>query len=81
MRTDCRLAHGTPLYSLRLAQGFIDVANANMVRALRKISVAKGYNPADYVLVPFGGAAGQHASAVARALGIRQILVHPHAGV
>ena len=53
-----------------LAQGFIDVANANMVRAIRKISVAKGYDPADYVLVTFGGAGGQHACAVARALGI-----------
>jgi 5-oxoprolinase (ATP-hydrolysing) len=64
-----------------LAQGFIDVANANMVRAIRKISVAKGYDPADYVLVPFGGAGPQHACAMARALGIHTILVHPHAGV
>lgn len=66
---------------LQLAQGFIDVANANMVRAIRKVSVAKGYDPAEYVLVTFGGAGGQHACAVARALGIRQALVHPHAGV
>ena len=64
-----------------LAQGFIDVANANMVRAIRKISVAKGYDPAEYVLVTFGGAGGQHACAVARALGIRTVLIHPHAGV
>jgi 5-oxoprolinase (ATP-hydrolysing) len=64
-----------------LAQGFIDVANANMVRAIRKISVAKGYDPAEYVLVTFGGAGGQHSCAVARALGICQVLMHPHAGV
>ncbi|HUE13907.1 MAG TPA: hydantoinase B/oxoprolinase family protein [Planctomycetaceae bacterium] len=64
-----------------LAQGFIDVANANMARAIRKISVAKGYDPAEYVLVTFGGAGGQHACAIARALGIRQVLIHPHAGV
>ncbi len=64
-----------------LAQGFIEVANANMVRAIRKISVAKGYDPAEYVLVTFGGAGGQHACAVARALGIRKVLIHPHAGV
>ncbi len=64
-----------------LAQGFVDVANANMARAIRKISVAKGYDPADYVLVTFGGAGGQHACAIARALGISKILIHPHAGV
>ncbi len=64
-----------------LAQGFIDVANANMARAIHRISVAKGYDPADYVLVAFGGAGGQHACAVARELGIRQILISPQAGV
>jgi 5-oxoprolinase (ATP-hydrolysing) len=64
-----------------LAQGFIDVANANMVRAIRKISVAKGYDPAEYVLVTFGGAGGQHACDVARALGTSKVLIHPHAGV
>ena len=75
-----RSAAGTSLPA-ELAQGFIDVANANMVRAIRKISVAKGYDPAEYVLVTFGGAGGQHACAVARALGIRKVLIHPHAGV
>ena len=73
--------NGRNFTPFELAQGFIDVANANMVRALRKISVAKGYDPAEYVLVAFGGAGGQHAGAVARALGIHQILIHPHAGV
>ena len=47
-----------------------------MVKAIGSISVAKGCDPRDYVLVPFGGAAGQHACAVARELGMRQIL-HP----
>lgn len=72
---------GRNFTALELAQGFIEVANANMARALRKISVAKGYDPAEYVLVTFGGAGAQHACAVAGALGIRQVLVHPHAGV
>ena len=49
-----------------LAEGFLRIANANMVRAIRKISVAKGYDPADYALVSFGGAGGQHACALAR---------------
>ena len=66
---------------VELAQGFVDIANANMVRAIRRISVGKGYDPADYTLVTFGGAGAQHACAMARSLGIRQILVHPLAGI
>jgi len=64
-----------------LAEGFVQIANANMVRAVRKISVAKGYDPADYALVSFGGAGAQHACAIARALGIHTILIHPFAGI
>lgn len=66
---------------LELAEGFVTLANALMSRAIRKISVAKGYDPADYVLVTFGGAGGQHACAIADSLGMRSILVHPLAGV
>ncbi len=69
-------------YSLEeLAAGFLRIANANMAAAIRSVTVAKGANPADYVLVAFGGAAPQHACAVASELGIRQVLVHPNAGV
>ncbi|MFO1095217.1 MAG: hydantoinase B/oxoprolinase family protein [Planctomycetaceae bacterium] len=64
-----------------LAQGFVDIANANMARAIRRISVARGYDPADYILVCFGGAGAQHACALARLLGLRRILVHPYAGI
>ncbi|WP_437202935.1 hydantoinase B/oxoprolinase family protein [Planctomicrobium sp. SH664] len=81
----CELIAASPLekeYSLEeLAQGFIDIANEAMVRAIRQISVRKGYDPADHLLVCFGGAGGQHACALARALGIRKILVHPYSGV
>ncbi len=66
---------------LELADGLARVANANMAKAIGSISVAKGCDPRDYVLVPFGGAAGQHACAVARELGIPRILHHPHAGL
>jgi 5-oxoprolinase (ATP-hydrolysing) len=70
------------LYSpIQLADGFRQIANANMVRAIRKISVAKGYDPADYVLVTFGGAGAQHACAMARSLGIDRVLIHPFAGI
>lgn len=66
---------------LELAEGFLRIANENMVRAIRKISVARGYDPAEHVLVSFGGAGGQHACAIARALGIPKILLHPYAGI
>jgi 5-oxoprolinase (ATP-hydrolysing) len=66
---------------LELAEGFVQIANANMVRAIRKISVARGYDPRDYVLVTFGGAGGQHACAMARELGMRQVLSHPWSGL
>ncbi len=64
-----------------LAEGFLEIANAAMARAIRKVSVSKGYDPADYALVPFGGAGGQHACAVARLLGMKTIIAHPLAGV
>jgi 5-oxoprolinase (ATP-hydrolysing) len=64
-----------------LADGLLRVANATMVKAIRSISVAKGADPRHYLLVAFGGAAGQHACAVARELGMREILNHPDAGV
>ncbi|MAT13966.1 MAG: hydantoinase [Planctomyces sp.] len=64
-----------------LAEGFQQIANANMVRAIRNISVAKGYDPSEYALVSFGGAGGQHACALARSLGMRDIVIHPYAGI
>ncbi|MGH7129592.1 MAG: hydantoinase/oxoprolinase family protein, partial [Planctomycetaceae bacterium] len=66
---------------IELAEGFVRIANANMVRAIRNVSVARGYDPAEYVLATFGGAGGQHACGIARSLGIRRVLVHPFAGI
>lgn len=66
---------------VELADGFLRVANSNMVRAIRAVSIAQGVDPRDYLLVAFGGAAGQHACAVARELGMRQVLIHPDAGL
>lgn len=66
---------------LELAEGFVALANVAMTRAIRNISVARGYDPADYALTTFGGAGGQHACALADALRMRTILVHPLAGV
>lgn len=72
---------GTGYEPIELAEGFRKIANASMVRALRRISVAKGYDPAEYALVSFGGAGAQHACAMARDLGIRNLLIHPFAGI
>ncbi len=72
---------GERLSIQQLAEGLLQIANANMVRAIRGISVAQGADPEEYVLVSFGGAAAQHACAAARNLGIHQILDHPDAGI
>ncbi len=64
-----------------LAAGFLEIANANIVRAIRRVSIARGFDPADDALVVFGGAGGQHACAIADALDMRSIYVHPHAGL
>ena len=70
------------LYSREdLADGFRQIANANMTRAIRSISLEKGCDPSEYALVPFGGAAGQHACSIAEELSIDIILDHPDAGI
>jgi len=61
--------------SFAAAHGVIDVVNTNMERALRYVSVERGNDPRDFALVPFGGAGGLHAIALARALRIPRILV------
>jgi N-methylhydantoinase A len=65
----------------RAASGAIEVATANMVRAVRRISVERGYDPRDAVLVAYGGAGPLHAAAVARALGMRRVLIPASPGV
>lgn len=57
------------------ARGILRVVIANMARAIRVISVERGYDPRDYALVPFGGAGPQHASLLARELGVKRMLV------
>ena len=60
---------------LQAARGIMTIVNDNMVRAVRAISVEKGYDPREYTLLAFGGAGPLHAVAVARELGIREVLV------
>ena len=64
-----------------LAEGFLQIAVQNMANAIKRISVARGYDVTQYTLQCFGGAGGQHACAVADALGMTRVFVHPLAGV
>ena len=64
-----------------VAEGFIDIAVGAMANAIKKISVARGYDVTRYALQCFGGAGGQHACRVADALGMTRVFAHPLAGV
>ncbi len=62
------------------AQGILRVANANMERAIRLVSVERGHDPRDFALVAFGGCGGLHACEIAQELGIATVLVPEYAG-
>jgi 5-oxoprolinase (ATP-hydrolysing) len=64
-----------------VAEGFINIAVQQMANAIKKISVARGYDVTRYTLQCFGGAGGQHACLVADELGMTRVFVHPLAGV
>ncbi|HVE48528.1 MAG TPA: hydantoinase B/oxoprolinase family protein, partial [Casimicrobiaceae bacterium] len=64
-----------------IADGFLAIAVENMANAIKHISVARGYDVTEYTLCCFGGAGGQHACAVADALGMTRVFIHPFAGV
>ncbi|MGW2248719.1 hydantoinase B/oxoprolinase family protein [Kitasatospora sp. NPDC001660] len=64
-----------------VAEGFLRIAVGNIANAIKRISVQQGHDVTRYALTTFGGAGGQHACAVAEALGIRTVLVPPMAGV
>ena len=64
-----------------LAEGYLQIAVQNMANAIKRISVARGYDVTQYTLQCFGGAGGQHACLVADALGMQRVFVHPLAGV
>jgi N-methylhydantoinase A/oxoprolinase/acetone carboxylase beta subunit len=62
------------------AAGILRVANSNMERAIRAVSVERGYDPREFALVAFGGCGGLHACDIAQDLGIRSVIVPQHAG-
>lgn len=69
------------LNPLQAASGIVEIANAHMMGAVRLISVQRGYDPRDFVLVAFGGAGPLHANALARELGIPTVLIPPSPGI
>ncbi len=75
------LAQQTGRSAEDVAEGFIRIAVQQMANAIKKISVARGYDVTRYTLQCFGGAGGQHACLVADALGMNRVFVHPLAGV
>jgi 5-oxoprolinase (ATP-hydrolysing) len=81
LAADIRAQTGDERPPEQVAEGFLQIAVANMANAVKKISVQQGHDVTRYVLTTFGGAGGQHACAVADALGIRTVLVPPMAGV
>lgn len=72
---------GNPRTPEQVAAGFLAIAVDKMANAIKKISVQRGYDVTEYTLCCFGGAGGQHACLIAEALGMKQIFIHPYAGV
>jgi N-methylhydantoinase A len=75
LTTEWLKTQGSQMSLRRFAEGVIRVVNANMERALRVVSIERGYDPRDFALVAFGGAGGLHACELASGLGIRTVIV------
>jgi len=80
LAADMSKAAGRKVRLTDAAQGVISVVNTNMERALRSISVERGYDPREFALLPFGGAGGLHAVDLARALRIPRVVTPTAAG-
>ncbi len=70
--------HKSPLET---ASGIIQIANANMEKAIRVISIERGFDPREFALISFGGAGGMHAVEIAASLRIAKVIVPKNAGV
>ncbi|MCB1520633.1 MAG: hydantoinase B/oxoprolinase family protein [Hyphomicrobiaceae bacterium] len=67
--------------AVEIADGVVRIAVENMANAIKRISVARGYDVTEYALNCFGAAGGQHACLIADALGMEKILIHPLSGL
>jgi N-methylhydantoinase A len=74
------IARQAGLTRVAAAEGIVRVANANMERAIRLVSVERGHDPRDFALVAFGGCGGLHACEIGGELGIRTVLAPEYAG-
>jgi N-methylhydantoinase A len=75
------LGHRLGLSTEETASGILQIVDAHMERALRKVSIEEGFDPSHSSLVAFGGAGGLHATRLARRLNMRSVLIPPHTGV
>jgi N-methylhydantoinase A len=75
-----QLCHLLNMDIMELCQGVIRIVNNNMVSALKRISIGKGYDPRNFTLVSFGGAGPMHCCAIANIVGIKKIVIPPFAG-
>ena len=78
---DIEAATGENRSAEQVAEGFLQIAVANMANAIKQVSVQKGHDVTRFALQCFGGAGGQHACLVADALGMETVFIHPFAGV
>ncbi len=76
-----QMAKETGITTMELAEGILSVANTAMEKAIRVISVEKGYDPQEFVLFSFGGAGGMHGAFLARLLNIPKVLVPLNPGI
>jgi len=77
LTNEINAALGVSLGRLEVAEGFLRIANEKMARAIKEISVSKGFDVREYALLCFGGAGGQHACSIASLLDIDTIIIHP----
>lgn len=75
-----RIAGPMGISAEEAALGMIEVANSNMTRAIQVITVEKGHDPSDFVMVAYGGAGPLHAVSLAQEMGIRTVLIPPAPG-
>jgi N-methylhydantoinase A len=76
-----KMIENTGLSAQELSEGILDVTNTAMERAIRVISVERGYDPREFTLLSFGGAGGMHAAFLARLLSIPKVLLPQNPGI
>ncbi|WP_457641897.1 hydantoinase/oxoprolinase family protein [Persephonella sp.] len=76
-----KMAEEAGLDPYELAEGILTVANTKMEKAIRKISIERGYDPKEFSLISFGGAGGLHAAFIAKSLGIPRVIIPRNPGI